>query len=159
MSKLKVGFVGLGDQGAPMAEAIYDAGFELHVWARRPQSFDAISTVKYLRHDSLKSLAVMVDDTCRAAGRPQGRYQPSRQWQPVSDFRGVNIFVSPSYVQCVWPASASAGSIPPVGGIPLQASELQHPVMHCIVPSGRCERMGNSSLTGHTSISIKGKGR
>jgi 3-hydroxyisobutyrate dehydrogenase-like beta-hydroxyacid dehydrogenase len=41
MSELKVGFVGLGDQGAPMAEAISDAGFELHVWARRAQSFDA----------------------------------------------------------------------------------------------------------------------
>jgi 3-hydroxyisobutyrate dehydrogenase-like beta-hydroxyacid dehydrogenase len=61
MSELKIGFVGLGDQGAPMAEAISDAGFELHVWARRAQSFDAISRVQYLRHDSLKSLAVMVD--------------------------------------------------------------------------------------------------
>jgi 3-hydroxyisobutyrate dehydrogenase-like beta-hydroxyacid dehydrogenase len=61
MSELKIGFVGLGDQGAPMAEAISDAGFELHVWARRSQSFDAISRVKYLRHDSLESLAVMVD--------------------------------------------------------------------------------------------------
>jgi hypothetical protein len=36
-----------------MAEAISDVGFELHVWARRTQSFDAISRVKYLRHDSL----------------------------------------------------------------------------------------------------------
>jgi 3-hydroxyisobutyrate dehydrogenase-like beta-hydroxyacid dehydrogenase len=35
MSELKIGFVGLGDQGGPMAEAISDAGFELHVWARR----------------------------------------------------------------------------------------------------------------------------
>jgi 3-hydroxyisobutyrate dehydrogenase-like beta-hydroxyacid dehydrogenase len=61
MSELKIGFVGLGDQGAPMAEAISDAGFELHVWARRPQSFDAISRVRYFRHDSLESLAVMVD--------------------------------------------------------------------------------------------------
>jgi 3-hydroxyisobutyrate dehydrogenase-like beta-hydroxyacid dehydrogenase len=61
MSELKIGFVGLGDQGAPMAEAISDAGFELHVWARRAQSFDAISRVKYLRHDNLESLAVMVD--------------------------------------------------------------------------------------------------
>jgi 3-hydroxyisobutyrate dehydrogenase-like beta-hydroxyacid dehydrogenase len=61
MSELKIGFVGLGDQGAPMAEAISDAGFELHVWARRSQSFDAISRVKYLRHDSLESLALTVD--------------------------------------------------------------------------------------------------
>ena len=31
MSSLKVGFVGLGDQGAPMAEAISEAGYGLHV--------------------------------------------------------------------------------------------------------------------------------
>jgi len=59
MSELKIGFTGLGDQGAPMAEAISDAGFELQVRARRPQSFDAISRVSYLRPDSLKSLAAM----------------------------------------------------------------------------------------------------
>jgi 3-hydroxyisobutyrate dehydrogenase-like beta-hydroxyacid dehydrogenase len=61
MSEPKIGFVGLGDQGAPMAEAISDAGFERHVWARRAQSLDVISKVKYLRHDSLESLAVRVD--------------------------------------------------------------------------------------------------
>jgi 3-hydroxyisobutyrate dehydrogenase-like beta-hydroxyacid dehydrogenase len=64
MSNLKIGFVGLGDQGTPMAEAISDAGFELHVWARRVQSFDAISGVKYLRHNSLESLAPAVDVLC-----------------------------------------------------------------------------------------------
>lgn len=61
MSELKIGFVGLGDQGAPMAEAISDAGLELHVWARRAQSFDAISTVRHLRHCSIASLAAVVD--------------------------------------------------------------------------------------------------
>src|ERR1700689_1303370 len=61
MSQLKIGIVGLGDQGAPMAEAISDAGFELHVWARRAQSFDAIFSVKDFRQDSLESLAVTVD--------------------------------------------------------------------------------------------------
>src|ERR1700756_1526996 len=61
MSELKIGFIGLGDQGAPMAEAISEAGFELHVWARRAPSFDAISRVKCVRHDSLESLAVVVD--------------------------------------------------------------------------------------------------
>ncbi|WP_442853343.1 NAD(P)-binding domain-containing protein [Arthrobacter sp. UNC362MFTsu5.1] len=34
-SELSVGWVGLGDQGAPMARAIAEAGFELNVWARR----------------------------------------------------------------------------------------------------------------------------
>jgi 3-hydroxyisobutyrate dehydrogenase-like beta-hydroxyacid dehydrogenase len=64
MSNLKIGFVGLGDQGAPIAQAIADSGFELHVWARRAQSFDAISGVNYERHDRLSSVAVVVDILC-----------------------------------------------------------------------------------------------
>lgn len=34
----RVGFIGLGDQGAPMAEMIIRKGFALDVWARRPES-------------------------------------------------------------------------------------------------------------------------
>jgi 3-hydroxyisobutyrate dehydrogenase-like beta-hydroxyacid dehydrogenase len=29
-----VGFIGRGDQGLPMATAIAEAGYPLHVWAR-----------------------------------------------------------------------------------------------------------------------------
>src|ERR1700692_3855896 len=61
MSGLKIGFVGLGDQGAPMAEAIAEAGFDLHVWAQRAKPLEAIWSVKPRRHDSLKSLAHTVD--------------------------------------------------------------------------------------------------
>jgi NAD(P)-dependent dehydrogenase (short-subunit alcohol dehydrogenase family) len=39
VSNQRVGFVGLGDQGGPMALAIVEAGFLLHAWARRPQSY------------------------------------------------------------------------------------------------------------------------
>jgi 3-hydroxyisobutyrate dehydrogenase len=34
----RVGFIGLGSQGAPMARRIVEEGFPLHVWARRPES-------------------------------------------------------------------------------------------------------------------------
>jgi 3-hydroxyisobutyrate dehydrogenase-like beta-hydroxyacid dehydrogenase len=61
MFDLKIGFVGLGDQGAPMATAIAAAGFDLHVWARRPQSFEAISGSTFVRHDDFDSLATTVD--------------------------------------------------------------------------------------------------
>ena len=44
ISNQRVGFVGLGDQGGPMAVAIVEAGFLLHAWARRPQS--GVSTDK-----------------------------------------------------------------------------------------------------------------
>ena len=35
---MKVGFIGLGAMGRPMALHLQAAGHELHVWARRPQS-------------------------------------------------------------------------------------------------------------------------
>jgi 3-hydroxyisobutyrate dehydrogenase-like beta-hydroxyacid dehydrogenase len=38
---LTVGFIGLGDQGAPIARRIADAGWPLQVWARRPASLTA----------------------------------------------------------------------------------------------------------------------
>jgi 3-hydroxyisobutyrate dehydrogenase len=34
----RVGFIGLGSQGGPMARRIVEEGFPLHVWARRPES-------------------------------------------------------------------------------------------------------------------------
>jgi len=56
-----VGFIGLGDQGAPMAQAIGDNGFGLHVWARRPQSLDVLAQTRHTVHDSPASLAAAVD--------------------------------------------------------------------------------------------------
>ncbi|MEU6198606.1 NAD(P)-dependent oxidoreductase [Streptomyces sp. NPDC047061] len=35
---MRVGFIGLGSQGAPMARRIIDAGFATTLWARRPDS-------------------------------------------------------------------------------------------------------------------------
>lgn len=37
---LRVGFIGLGNQGAPMARRIADAGFPLTLWARRPEALE-----------------------------------------------------------------------------------------------------------------------
>ena len=36
-----VGFIGLGDQGLPMATAIAEAGYPLHVGGRSPNDFAA----------------------------------------------------------------------------------------------------------------------
>jgi len=36
----KVGFIGLGTQGAPIARRIVDGGFPLAIWARRPESLE-----------------------------------------------------------------------------------------------------------------------
>jgi 3-hydroxyisobutyrate dehydrogenase len=37
---MRVGFIGLGSQGGPMARRIVDGGFELTLWARRPESLE-----------------------------------------------------------------------------------------------------------------------
>lgn len=57
----KVGWVGLGDQGAPMARAIAAAGFELHVWVRRGASLAALQGLPYVRHDTLAGLGAASD--------------------------------------------------------------------------------------------------
>jgi len=57
----RAGFIGLGDQGAPMAQAIGDSGFGLHVRARRPQSLDVLARTRHTVHDSPASLAAAVD--------------------------------------------------------------------------------------------------
>lgn len=37
---MRVGFIGLGSQGAPMARQIIDAGYDTTLWARRPASLE-----------------------------------------------------------------------------------------------------------------------
>jgi 3-hydroxyisobutyrate dehydrogenase-like beta-hydroxyacid dehydrogenase len=60
----KVGFTGLGDQGAPMARAIAEAGFDLHVWARRPQTLEVLHGLPHVIEDTPRSLAAMCDIVC-----------------------------------------------------------------------------------------------
>ncbi|MBE8477441.1 NAD(P)-dependent oxidoreductase [Streptomyces justiciae] len=57
----KVGFIGLGDQGGPMAEAVAERGFELHVWVRRPASLSAVASVPHGVHDSVASVAAATE--------------------------------------------------------------------------------------------------
>lgn len=55
--KAAVGFIGLGDQGAPIAQAIADGGFPLHVWARRPQSLKVLDGYSHTAHETVAELA------------------------------------------------------------------------------------------------------
>lgn len=59
-----MGFIGLGDQGLPMATAIAEAGFPLHVWGRRPASLDGLGQVPHQRHDTIGELAAACDIVC-----------------------------------------------------------------------------------------------
>lgn len=57
----RVGFIGLGDQGLPMAIAIAQGGFELHVWARRSASLHPLHQVAHTAHDTVAQLAEACD--------------------------------------------------------------------------------------------------
>ncbi|WP_395332465.1 NAD(P)-dependent oxidoreductase [Novosphingobium sp. BL-8H] len=50
------GFIGLGSQGGPMAERMLAAGFELTVWARRPEAADDLVTKGAHRAASIAEL-------------------------------------------------------------------------------------------------------
>jgi 3-hydroxyisobutyrate dehydrogenase-like beta-hydroxyacid dehydrogenase len=56
-----VGFIGLGDQGLPMAIAIAEASYPLHAWARRARSLDALANVAHVAHDTIGQLAEASD--------------------------------------------------------------------------------------------------
>jgi 3-hydroxyisobutyrate dehydrogenase-like beta-hydroxyacid dehydrogenase len=56
-----VGFIGLGDQGLPMAEAIAEAGFSVHGWARRPEVLADPRLGALTPHGTAAGLAAAVD--------------------------------------------------------------------------------------------------
>ena len=68
-----VGFIGLGDQGLPMARAIAEAGYPLHAWARRAGSLNALVQVAYTAHDAIEQLAASSDIVCLCVSTRSGR--------------------------------------------------------------------------------------
>jgi 3-hydroxyisobutyrate dehydrogenase-like beta-hydroxyacid dehydrogenase len=54
---VRVGFVGLGDQGEPMAHRILDAGHDLAVYARRPEQARPLTSRGATGAESLSALA------------------------------------------------------------------------------------------------------
>ncbi|GAB2960663.1 NAD(P)-dependent oxidoreductase [Streptomyces pseudoechinosporeus] len=61
---MRVGFIGLGSQGAPMARRIIDAGFETTLWARRPASLVPFDDTPVKRAASAADLASVSDLVC-----------------------------------------------------------------------------------------------
>jgi len=62
--KAVVGFVGIGDQGAPMAARIGSAGFDLAVWARREAAYEALGDAPHRRAASMAAVADGADVVC-----------------------------------------------------------------------------------------------
>lgn len=58
---MKVGFIGLGIMGQPMAINLIKAGFDLHVYARNPQRAKPLRELGAAVHDSSASVAAASD--------------------------------------------------------------------------------------------------
>ncbi|MER5430009.1 NAD(P)-dependent oxidoreductase [Streptomyces sp. NPDC002588] len=61
---MRVGFIGLGSQGAPMARRIVGAGFETTLWARRPATLAPFDGTPARAADSPAGLAAASDLVC-----------------------------------------------------------------------------------------------
>jgi 3-hydroxyisobutyrate dehydrogenase-like beta-hydroxyacid dehydrogenase len=58
---IRVGFVGLGSQGAPMARRIVESGFPLTLWARRPLSLEPFRDTEAVAAATLTELGSASD--------------------------------------------------------------------------------------------------
>jgi 3-hydroxyisobutyrate dehydrogenase-like beta-hydroxyacid dehydrogenase len=61
MSNIVTGFIGLGSQGAPMAQRMIDAGFETWLWARRPETLAPYAGTKAKTAASIAQLGAACD--------------------------------------------------------------------------------------------------
>ncbi|TGD73494.1 NAD(P)-dependent oxidoreductase [Mangrovimicrobium sediminis] len=58
---IRAGFIGLGSQGAPMARRMLDAGYDLVLWARRPQTLEPFQSTAARFAGSVAELGEQVD--------------------------------------------------------------------------------------------------
>jgi 3-hydroxyisobutyrate dehydrogenase-like beta-hydroxyacid dehydrogenase len=61
---MRVGFIGLGSQGAPMARRIVEGGYELTLWARRPASVEPFADTAAKVAGTPAELAAASDLVC-----------------------------------------------------------------------------------------------
>jgi len=61
MGSLRIGWIGLGAIGEPMAQRVLQGGFALQVWSRNPAGADALVAGGATRSDSPAALAQRVD--------------------------------------------------------------------------------------------------
>lgn len=53
----KVGFIGLGSQGGPMARRLIESGHEVTLWARRAEAYTPFADLSFSQADSVANLA------------------------------------------------------------------------------------------------------
>jgi len=63
-SAIRVGFIGLGSQGGPMARRIIEAGYPVTLWARRPATLEPFAATSAKTAGSPAELAAASDLVC-----------------------------------------------------------------------------------------------
>jgi 3-hydroxyisobutyrate dehydrogenase len=126
--RVRVGFIGLGSQGAPIARRIVDAGFPVTLWARRPASLErfadthatiAGSPAKLAAASDIVGLCVRDDaDVAEVTGGPDGVLAGLRPGAVIA----VHCTVHPDTCRRLAEQAASAGAhvvdAPVSGGSP-----------------------------------------
>jgi 3-hydroxyisobutyrate dehydrogenase len=112
---VRVGFVGLGDQGAPVAHRIAAAGFDCVVWARRQQALEPFRAGPAKVAGSLAELGESVEllETCvfDAVGTQEVLFGPDGAAQTMApgSIIAVHSTVSPAEVRAVAAQAARRG--------------------------------------------------
>lgn len=79
----KLGFIGLGSQGAPMAQRMLTAGYEVVLWARRPQSLEPFANSNATYADDIPSLGRQVEYCAICVVDDRGVQQICEQLMPA----------------------------------------------------------------------------
>ncbi len=89
---MQLGFVGLGDQGAPIVHRLLDAGHPVMLWARRPQSLTPFQNSPATVAPDLKTLAQSCDWIGICVFDDAGVFEVCRDIMPQMR-RGASIVV------------------------------------------------------------------
>lgn len=113
--RIRVGFIGLGSQGAPIARRIVDAGFPVTLWARRPAALEQFADTHATTADSPAKLAAASDivglcvrddaDVAEVTGGPDGVLAGLRPGAIIA----VHSTVHPDTCRLLAEQAASAG--------------------------------------------------
>ena len=82
--KPSVGWIGLGNIGAPMARRVLAAGLPLRVWARRPESTRDLALAGAIVADTPEALARDCDVVATIVGGPDDVRELHRRMMPAS---------------------------------------------------------------------------
>ena len=67
----KIGFIGLGIMGLPMAGHLMDAGYEMHIYARHPEKVTSLVEKGATLHSTIHDCVKDVDAVMTIVGFPQ----------------------------------------------------------------------------------------